>query len=143
MSDFCSNCGAAQAGGSPFCIHCGARHAAPAGAPTQPARPPVAGPPTPVYQPPPPPVAASNFIQQSHPQPPSNQQAFPPAPLPPAKKGAGLKILAFVLVFFALDAIASVGGLYCVALRLKQAVFEKAASFGVDLNSISSPVTSG
>ncbi len=106
------------------------------------ARPPAAGPPTPTYQPPPPPVAASNLSQQSHPQPPSNQQAFPPTPLPPAKKGSGLKILAFVLVFFVVAAVATVGGLYYVAHRLKQAVVEKAASAGVDLNSISSPGTS-
>ena len=143
MSNFCGHCGAAQAGGGPFCIHCGARQAAPAGAPTQPARPPAAGPPAPAYQSPPPPVAASNFSQQSHPQPPSNQQAFPPAPLPPAKKGSGLKILAFVLVFLVLAGVATVGGLYYVVHRLKQAAVEKAASAGVDLNSISSPVSSG
>ena len=34
------------------------------------------------------------------------------------------------------------GGMYYVAHRLKQAVVEKAASVGVDLNSISSPATS-
>lgn len=143
MSDFCTNCGAAQAGGSPFCINCGARQSAPASAPMQPARPPAVGPPTPAYQPPPPPLPASNFGQQSHPQPPSHPQAFPPAPLPPAKKGSGLKILAFVLVFFVLAGVATVGGLYYVVHRLKQAAVEKAASVGVDLNSVSSPVTSG
>jgi hypothetical protein len=63
--------------------------------------------------------------------------------LPPGKKGSGLKILAFVLVFFVLAAVATVGGLYYAAHRLKQAVVEKAASAGLDLNSISSPVTSG
>jgi hypothetical protein len=63
--------------------------------------------------------------------------------LPPAKKGSGLKILAFVLVFFVLAGAAAVGGLYYVAHRLKQAVVAKAASAGVDLNSISSPVASG
>jgi hypothetical protein len=62
--------------------------------------------------------------------------------LPPAKKGSGLKILAFVLIFLVLAGAATVGGIYYVAHRLKQAVVEKAASVGVDLNSISSPATS-
>ena len=75
-------------------------------------------------------------------QAPPHQQTFPQAPLPPAKKGSGLKILAFVLVFFVLAGVATVGGLYYVAHRLKQAVVEKAASVGVDLNSISSPTPS-
>ena len=142
MANFCSNCGAGQTGASPFCTNCGARQAASAGTPTQPAPPPVAAPPAPAYQPPP--VPAPDFSRQSYPQqPPSYQQAFPPAPLPPAKKGSGLKILAFVLVFFVLAGAATVGGLYYVAHRLKQAVVEKASSAGIDLNSISSPSTSG
>jgi hypothetical protein len=41
-----------------------------------------------------------------------------------------------------LAGVATVGGLYYVAHRLKQAVVEKAASVGVDLNSISSPEAS-
>jgi hypothetical protein len=141
MANFCSNCGAAQPDGSPFCAHCGARQAAPAGAPTQANLRPAAATP-PADQPPLPPVAASNFNQQSYTQPPSNQQGFQPAPLPQAKKGSGLKILAFLLAFFVLAGAATLGGLYYVAHRLKQAVVEKAASAGVDLNSISSPVTS-
>ena len=141
MANFCRNCGAAQAGGTPFCAHCGARQAAAAGAPTPPDPRPEVAPPTRAFQPPPP-LAESNFTQQSHTQRPSNQQGFQPAPLPPAKKGSGLKILAFVLVFFVLAGAATLGGLYYVAHRLKQAVVEKAASAGVDLNSISSPVTS-
>ncbi len=64
------------------------------------------------------------------------------APLPPATKGSGLKILAFVLAFVVLAGAAMVGGLYYVAHRVKQAVIEKAASAGVDLNSISSPEAS-
>ena len=65
------------------------------------------------------------------------------APLPPAAKaGSGLKILAVVLVVLMLAGVATVGGLYYVAHRLKQAVVEKAASAGVDLNSISSSETS-
>ncbi len=64
----------------------------------------------------------------------------PAAALPPAAKaGSGLKILAVVLVFVVLAGAATVGGLYYVAHRIKQAVVEKAASAGVDLNSISSP----
>ena len=112
MANFCSNCGAARAGSSPFCTHCGTRQAAPAGAPAQPDPRPAAAPP------------------------PAGQ------PLPPATKGSGLKILAFVLAFVVLAGAATVGGLYYLAHRLKQAVVEKAASVGVDLNSISSPEAS-
>jgi uncharacterized ParB-like nuclease family protein len=61
---------------------------------------------------------------------------------PPAKSGSGLKILAFVLAFFVLAGAATLGGLYYVAHRIKQAVVEKAASAGVDLSAISSPVAS-
>ena len=147
MSNFCSNCGAAQTGSSPFCTNCGARQAAASTAPTQPDPRPASPPPPPAYQPPPvaayqpPPPAPANFSPQ-YTQPPANQQAFPQAPLPPAKKGSGLKILAFVLVFLVLAAAATVGGLYYVAHRLKEAVVDNAASVGVDLNSISSPATS-
>ena len=129
---FCSSCGAAQAGSGPFCAHCGARLAAPAGAPTPPDPSPASATPSPDYQPPLPPVAASNYAQGS----------FHAAALPPAKKGSGLRILAFVLVFLVLAGAATLGGLYYAAHRLKQAVFDRAASAGVDLNSISSPVTS-
>lgn len=69
--------------------------------------------------------------------------ALPPPALPAgAKTGSGLKILAVVLVFLVLAGAVTVGGLYYVAHRLKQAVVEKAASAGVDLNSISSPQAS-
>ena len=111
MANFCSNCGGARAGGSPFCTHCGARQATPAGAPA--------------------------------PDPGSSAAPPPPAQsLPPATKGSGLKILAVVLAFVVLAGAATVGGLYYVAHRLKQVVVEKAASAGVDLNSISSPEAS-
>ena len=111
MANFCANCGAARAAGSPFCSSCGARQAAPAGA--------------------------------SAPNPGSSPALPPPAQaLPPATKGSGLKILAFVLAFVVLAGAATIGGLYYVAHRLKQAVIEKAASAGVDLNSISSPEAS-
>jgi|SRR5665213_955021 len=71
---------------------------------------------------------------------PTQPDPQPAAALPPAAKaGSGLKILAVVLVFVVLAGVATVGGLYYVAHRLKQAVVEKAASAGVDLNSISSP----
>jgi hypothetical protein len=66
----------------------------------------------------------------------------PAQSLPPAAKGSGLKILAFVLAFVVLAGAATVGGLYYVAHRLKQAVVERAANAGVDLNSISSPEAS-
>ena len=112
MANFCSNCGGARAAGSPFCTHCGAHQATPAGAPAQPDLRPAAA------------------------QPP------PAQPLPPATKGSGLKILAFVLVFVVLAGAAAIGGLYYVAHRVKQAVIEKAASAGVDLNSITSPEAS-
>ncbi len=68
-------------------------------------------------------------------------QAAPALP-PAAKAGSGLKILAVVLVFLMLAGAATVGGLYYVAHKVKQAVVEKAASVGVDLNSISSPTAS-
>jgi hypothetical protein len=75
--------------------------------------------------------------------PPAQPDPGPAAALPPAAKtGSGLKILAVVLVFLMLAGVATVGGLYYVAHRLKQAVVEKAASVGVDLNSISSPTAS-
>ena len=106
MANFCSNCGATRAGGSPFCTQCGARQTSPVSSPTQP-------------------------------------DPGPAAPLPPAaKSGSGLKILAVVLVFLMLAGAATIGGLYYVAHRLKQAVVEKAASAGVDLNSFSSPEVS-
>jgi hypothetical protein len=72
--------------------------------------------------------------------PPMQTDPGPAAVLPPAAKtGSGLRILVFVLVFLMLAGVATVGGLYYVAHRLKQAVVEKAASVGVDLNSITSP----
>jgi hypothetical protein len=77
-------------------------------------------------------AASAGAPTQPDPQP---APALPPA----AKTGAGLKILAVVLAFVVLAGAATVGGLYYVAHRLKQAVVEKAASVGVDLNSISSP----
>lgn len=118
MAGFCGNCGAARSGGSPFCSACGARQATPGGASM-----PVPGSPAAV---------------------PPAVQSLPPAaqPLPPAAKGSGLKILAVVLAFVVLAGAAAIGGLYYFAHRLKQAVIEKAASAGVDLNSISSPEAS-
>ena len=71
---------------------------------------------------------------------PATPDPQPSAALPPAAKaGSGLKILAVVLVFLVLAGAATVGGLYYVAHKVKQAVVEKAASVGVDLKSISSP----
>ena len=74
---------------------------------------------------------------------PTQPDPQPAAALPPAAKaGSGLKILAVVLVLLVLAGAAAVGGLYYVAHKVKQAVVEKAASVGVDLNSISSPEAS-
>ena len=48
----------------------------------------------------------------------------------------------FVLAFFVVAGAVTLGGLYYAAHRLKQAVYDRAASVGVDLNSLSSPNTS-
>ena len=65
-----------------------------------------------------------------------------PAPLPPARSGgSGFKILLVVLGCLALFGVAAIGGLYYIGHKVKQAVVEKAAENGVDLNSISSPVS--
>ena len=81
--------------------------------------------------------------RQAAPSGPPMQPNPQPAALPPAAKtGSGLKILAVVLVFVVLAGAATVGGLYYVAHKVKQAVVEKAASVGVDFNSISSPEAS-
>ncbi|HUJ50425.1 MAG TPA: hypothetical protein VLW25_09500 [Bryobacteraceae bacterium] len=62
----------------------------------------------------------------------------PPAPVA-AKSGSGLKILMILLAGFVATAILVVGGMFYAAHRVKQAVVEKAASYGVDLHSSPSP----
>jgi hypothetical protein len=64
-----------------------------------------------------------------------------PAPLAPANTGSGLKILFVVLGCFALAGVVAIGGLFYVGHKVKQAVVQKAAENGVDLSSISSPVS--
>jgi hypothetical protein len=66
--------------------------------------------------------------------------APPPAPLP-AASGSGLKVVLVVLGCLAVAGVAAIGGLYYVAHRVKQAVVQKAAENGVDLSSITSPVS--
>lgn len=74
------------------------------------------------------------------------QPVYSPPPLAPAaapRSSSGLKILMVVLVCFAMLGVAVVGGLYYVAHRVKEAVVEKAATYGVDLSpSPSSSTTS-
>ena len=66
--------------------------------------------------------------------------AVPPQPVPPplvapAKAGSGLKILLALVVFMGVAGIAAIGGLYYMAHRVKEAVIDKAKSYGVDLPS--------
>lgn len=58
------------------------------------------------------------------------------APVAAPKSSSGLKILLFVLGFCLLFGVAAVGALFYIGHRVKQAVVEKAASYGVDLPSI-------
>ena len=70
---------------------------------------------------------------------PAAQVPQPPAPPVAAKSGSGLKILMILLAGFLAIAILTVGALFYAAHRVKQAVVEKAASYGVDLHSSPSP----
>lgn len=56
-----------------------------------------------------------------------------------AKSSSGLKILMILLAGFLVTAILAAGALFYAAHRVKQAVVEKAASYGVDLHSDPSP----
>lgn len=58
------------------------------------------------------------------------------APAAAPKSSSGLKILLFVLGFCVLFGVAAVGAVFYIGHRVKQAVVEKAASYGVDLPSI-------
>jgi hypothetical protein len=59
-----------------------------------------------------------------------------------AKSGSGLKIFVIIMACFLGAGILAVGAVYYAAHRVKQAVVEKAASYGVDLHSIPSAATS-
>jgi hypothetical protein len=64
-----------------------------------------------------------------------------PATLPAAQSGSGLKVVLVVVACLGVAGVAIIGGLYYVAHKVKQAVVSKAAENGVDLSSISSPVS--
>ena len=71
--------------------------------------------------------------------------AAAPAPLPPAAaKGGGsaMKIVLIVVVCFAAIGVAAIAAGYYAVHKVKDAVVAKAQSYGVDLNSIPSPVPS-
>src|ERR1700722_8087 len=69
--------------------------------------------------------------------------AVQPAPLAPApRKSSAMKILAIVLAFFVIAGMAAIGLGYSAVHKVKQAVVAKAATYGVDINSIPSPVPS-
>jgi hypothetical protein len=93
----------------------------------------------PVYQQPvpPPPYQPQGFPAQGFPP----QAAY--QPLPPAKKGSGLKIVLVVMGVLVVCGVAAIAGLYYAAHRVKEAVISRAASEGIDLNSITSPSSAG
>jgi hypothetical protein len=64
---------------------------------------------------------------------PVSQPLVTPAAAP--KSGSGLKILLIVCACLFALVVAAVGGLYYVGHKIKQAVVEKASSYGVDLHS--------
>jgi len=67
------------------------------------------------------------------------------APLPPAAAkggGAAIKIVLIVIVCFAALGVAAIAAGYYAVHKVKEAVVAKAESYGVDLNSIPSPVPS-
>ena len=66
----------------------------------------------------------------------------PSGPVAVAKTGSGFKILGIVLVCFLGAGILAVGAVFYAAHRVKQAVVEKAASYGVDLHSSPSSTSS-
>ncbi len=72
---------------------------------------------------------------------PATQIQQPPAPVV-AKSGSGFKIVAIVLVCFVAAGILAVGAVLYAAHRVKQAVVEKAASYGVDLHTSPSSASS-
>jgi hypothetical protein len=64
----------------------------------------------------------------------------PPPPTTASSSSSGLKVILVILGCLGLVGILAIGGLYYVAHRVKQAVFQKAAENGVDLDSITSSV---
>ena len=87
-------------------------------------------------------AASASFCPQCG----SPQTAGPPAAptLPAAAKtgGSGLKIFLIVLVCLAAAGLGAIGVGYYAVHKVKQAVFAKAESYGVDLKSIPSPIPS-
>lgn len=65
----------------------------------------------------------------------------PVAPAP-AKGSSGLKILLVVLGCFVVAGVLAIGAVLYIGHRVKQAVVEKAATYGVDLKSVGSASTS-
>ena len=107
---FCTNCGATVNGA--FCTKCGA----PANAAAQAAPPP-----------PPPQAAPPAYAPPVYAQPPAQapMQAMPPAAVSAPRKTSPLVwILVVVLGLFVLGGVATVGGLWYVAHRVKQAGFD-------------------
>jgi hypothetical protein len=74
------------------------------------------------------------------------QVAVQPAPPAPAAAagggGSAMKILVIVVVCFGAAGIAAIAAGYYAVHKVKQAVVAKAQSYGVDLNSIPSPIPS-
>ncbi len=72
------------------------------------------------------------------------QPVIPAAPVNsvPVKSGSGLKILLVVVCVLFAFGVAAIGGAWYVAHRVKQAVISKAATYGVDLKSVTAPTTS-
>ncbi len=68
----------------------------------------------------------------------------PPPALPPAASGGGsaAKIIVIVVVCLAVAGIAAIAAGYYAFHKVKQAVVAKAESYGVDVNSIPSPIPS-
>src|ERR1700722_1331145 len=71
-------------------------------------------------------------------------QPAPPAPAPTASPGGSsvMKIFVIVIAFFVVGGMAAIGVGYYAVHKVKQAVVAKAESYGVDVNSIPSPVAS-
>jgi hypothetical protein len=70
-------------------------------------------------------------------------QPAPPSPAPAAPGGSSvMKIFVIVIAFFVVGGMAAIGVGYYAVHKVKQAVVAKAESYGVDVNSIPSPVAS-
>jgi hypothetical protein len=80
--------------------------------------------------------AGSRPVQQ-----PVQQPVRPPLAAPPAQGSSALKIVIVLCCILAVGGVVAVGGMLYLAHRVKQAVVEKAAENGVDLNSLTSSST--